>query len=188
MPRKGYRPERSGRVRRNPAASSGWTLACQSIASPRDSGAPDGRRRRQCPEPPRDDTAPLRSRRDRCPDRNRRSPDRGWGGHPCCGRRRRHSPSCCCGVGRTPYISWLVDNGADLAARDARGRTPSTRPPRPTIPARPTHCWPGERIPAHSTLRGRPQIRRHASTGTPRRSPWRPMRMWSRRASTWEPT
>ena len=58
----------------------------------------------------------------------------------------------------------------------------STRPPRPTIPARPTHCWPGERIPAHSTMRGRPQIRRHASTGTPRRSPWRPVRRSWRRA------
>ena len=91
--------------------------------------------------------------------------------------------------GAPPYISWLVDNGADVAARDARRPHPrSTRPPRPTIPAPPTHCWPGERIPAHSTLRGRPQIRRHASTGTPRRSPWRPMRRWSRRASTWEPT
>ena len=26
--------------------------------------------------------------------------------------------------GEPPYISWLVDNGADVAARDARGRTP----------------------------------------------------------------
>ena len=26
--------------------------------------------------------------------------------------------------GAPPYISWLVDNGADVAARDARGRTP----------------------------------------------------------------
>ena len=90
--------------------------------------------------------------------------------------------------GAPAYISWLVDNGADVAARDARGRTPLHAAAQADNPGAADALLARERIPAHSTLRGRPQIRRHASTGTPRRSPWRPMRTWSRRASTWEPT